>query len=79
MYMTLEWYTNSISGKNLNCSFERCSKNCYINFSVLKADDEINIRKEIFTSKTFDLCVTYHESYIHFTLFFVDSISFDTV
>ena len=79
MYMTLEWYTNSISGKNLNCSFERCCKNCYINFSVLKADDEINIRKEIFTLKTFDLCVTYHESYIHFTLFFVDSISFDTV
>ena len=32
--------------------FERCCKNCYIDFSVLKADDEIKVRRGIFTLKT---------------------------
>ena len=31
--------------------FERC-KNCYINFSLLKPDDESKIRETIFTFKT---------------------------
>ena len=32
--------------------FERCCKNRYINFSVLKADDEIKVRRRIFKFKT---------------------------
>ena len=39
MYMTLEWYTNGISGKQFELF--QYYKNCCINFSVLKADDEI--------------------------------------
>ena len=35
-----------------------CCKNCYINFSVLKADDEIKVRRRIFTLKT--LIYGYH-------------------
>ena len=39
-------------------SHSKCCKNCYINFSVLKADDEIKVRKRIFTLKT--LIYVYH-------------------
>ena len=45
-----------ISRKNSNCII--CYKNCYINFSVLKADDEIKVRRRIFTLKT--LIYGYH-------------------
>ena len=52
MYMTLEQHVNVISeNKNRIVPFERCCKDCYINFSALKADDEIKVRR-IFTFKT---------------------------
>ena len=52
MYMTLESHANGIRWKHSNCvPFKRCSKNCYINFSALKADDEIKVRR-VFTFKT---------------------------
>ena len=39
-------------------SHSKCCRNCYIKFSVLKADDEIKVRKRIFTLKT--LIYVYH-------------------
>ena len=39
-----------ISRKNPNSII--CCKNYYINFSVMKADDEIKVRRRIFTLKT---------------------------
>ena len=44
-----------ISGKNLNCPIRivpMCCENCYISFLVLKTDDEIKVRRRIFTFKT---------------------------
>ena len=44
---------NVVLARNIRIvQFERCCKNCYINFSVLKADDEIKVRRRIFTFKT---------------------------
>ena len=52
-----------------------CCKNCNINFSVWKADDEIKVQKNNIHIKNFGLWVTYHESFT----FFVNFISFDIV
>ena len=66
MDMMLEWHTNGISEKNSNCSIRKCCKNCYINFSVLKADNEIKIRRRTFTLKT--LVYMKHIMWVRFIL-----------
>ena len=43
--MALEWHTNNISRKNLTCSIAT-------KIATLKADDEIKVRRRIFTFKT---------------------------
>ena len=49
--------------------FKSCCKNCYINFSVLKADDEIKVRRRrIFTFKTLTCVKHITRVKIHFTL-----------
>ena len=45
MYMALECHTNERSRKNSNCSITT-------KIATLKADDEIKVRKRIFTFKT---------------------------
>ena len=47
MYMALEWHS-----KREKFELFPCYKNCYINFSVLKTDDEIKVKRRIFTCKT---------------------------
>ena len=54
MYMALEYHTNEIIRKNSNCTIAT-------KIATLKVDDEIKVRRRIFTFK-FDLCVTHHVS-----------------
>ena len=64
--MTLEWHTNVRSRKIPTVLSGRCCKNCYRNFSVLKADDKIKVRGRIFTFKT--LIYVQHIMRVRFTL-----------
>ena len=67
MYMTLDWYAHGISRIIQTAPFQRCCKNCYIHFSVLKADDKIKVRRRIFTFKT--LVYVQHTMKVRFIYF----------
>ena len=74
--MACKWPLNGMrthKQKHSNCII--CCKNCYISFSVLKADDEIKVRRRIFTLNTL-IYVQHIMRILRFSLILLVSILF---